>query len=795
MSLVIQTARTLLRSPAYAAIAVLTLAVGIGGSTAMFGLIHAVLLQPLPYGAPDRLVKFRDLYQPTGGSGGVSTPNFLDLRERTRAFEHLAAYAPESFNIAGGERPERASGLAVTENFFQTLGMSPMIGRGFVEGEDRAGRPDIVVISHRLWQERFDGASTALGSTMLIDARPHTIVGIMPERFWFPSSPQILVPFAWDDNNLSGRGSRWMEGLGRLAPGLTVEAGQAELRTIFAQVSEANPGSNDDWTIQALPFAGWALDSNRSSLHLLTAAVLLVLVIGSVNVANLMLVRSERRTSDTAVRAALGASRGRIAAQHITEGLLLSITGAAFGLLFAWSTTRVLLGLYGDSLPRGEDIALSLPVLGFAAVLALIVGFLVGAVPVLRLDMANLYGTLREGARGSGRATALQNVLVVGEVAVAIVLVVGAGLLVHSFWRVNAIDTGVQLDNAVTFQVQLPGATYDSPERSAAFFDQALAGIQRIPAVQAAGITERTPLQGGYNITTLVSPVDPELKSSFVELRNVTPNYFAAAGIPLREGRSISEDDVRGQRPVVVISDVLARTIFPDGNVLGRHILQDWDEEGVGYEVVGVVGSVREFGVLGDERPAVYWPFQVLGQRNSMVFVVRTNRDPMSVMPDIRRTIANIDASLPVYDVRTLRDVMIETTGPRWLATNLFTAFGALALLLASLGIFGVLAFMVEQRAREIGIRMALGATSTQVRSMVVGQGLRLAAFGLAIGLPAAVMLSRFLADLLHEVEPTDFGTLALVTAVAITTAALAAYLPARRATRVASLMGALREQ
>jgi putative ABC transport system permease protein len=780
MNAVLVTLRSLARSPGYSIAAVLTMAVGIGASTAMFSLIHAALLRPLPYEAPEQLVRFRDHYVPTGSTGAVRTANFMDLQRGMEGGE-LAAYTSVSFNAATDERPERAPALRVTSNFLRVLGVTPVLGRGFADGEDRDGREDVVVISHRVWQQRFAGGDDVVGRMMLLDARPHVVVGVLPARFWYPGSPELLVPFAFTPEQLEQRGNRWLEGLARLPPGATVAQFDAELNAVFDGVREAFPEGNTDWSVRAQPFSEWALGHSRSSLLLVNGAVLLLLLIGAVNVANLMLVRAERRSREMAMRVALGAGRTRIAAQHVGESMVLAMAAAAAGVLIASVGMRALVALFGTALPRSEDVSLSLPVIAFTAGISLLVGLVVGLVPALRTGTHDIFDTLRQSGRGGGQRTSrMLNALVTAEVALAVVLVAGASLLVHSFVRLNAVDPGVELDNAMVFSVQLPVGVYDTKEATAAFYLSALDGIHALPGVQNAGVSERTPMQGGMNITTVASPLDAEVTASFVEIRSITPGFFAAAGIPVLSGRGITDEDLRDERAVVVVNDELARALFGDVDPVGHAFPGD-----VPVEIVGVVGSVREFGITNDRRPGFYFPLQSIGRSNSMVFVVRTTGDPMNAVPGIRRVIEEVDPHLPIFDVRTMRDVVTQTVGTRWLATNLFVAFGLMALLLAAFGIFGVLAYAVEQRTREIGVRMALGATRGRVNRMVVIQGMRLAAAGLIIGLTAAVFASTLIADLLWEVEPTDFRTLALAAAVALTTAALAALLPAFRATRI----------
>lgn len=788
--------RGLARRPGYALTVIVTLAVGIGASTSIFSILEGTVLRPLPYPEPDALIRIRDRYVPTGGAGGMSIPNYLDLAAQNESLAEFTAYRAGSVNLAAEDAPVRARSLVVTANFFDALEVRPVRGRGFEPGEDREGAARVAVLSDRLWRERYGAGADALGQTVLVNAEPHTIVGVLPPSFWFPGDAQIVVPFAWDENDVAaGRGNRRIEGFARLNPGFTETSARAELEALFAGIAEAHPGTGSDgWTVQTFNVRDWMLGYNRTSLWLLSGAVLLVLLIACVNVVNLMLVRAERRQREIAVRAAMGAGRARLARGFLAESVLLAAVASGLGVALAWGATRVLVGLFGGQLPRADQVGLGVPVVLFAVGLALLTGFLVGLAPALRLDQARIYQVLRESGHGvAGTGSRLQRGLVAGEVALAVLLVAGAGLLMNSFWRMNRIDSGVEAEGAVAFSVELPYAVYESLESRELFFRQAVERIRGLAGVQHVGITDRIPTMGGYNITTLASPDDPELEASFVEIRRVTPGFFPAAGIPLLAGRMLTANDARNRAQVVLISDALAQQIFPNGDAIGKRINPGWTEEG--FEVVGIVGSVREFGILRDKRPAFYWPYPVPNAPRAMVFLVRTERgDPLALLPAIRATLAELDPNLPVYGVRTLEDGKLAWTGNRWLATALFGAFGALALALSALGIFGVLAFAVEQRTREMGIRIALGASSNSVVSMVVSQGLRLVALGLVIGVVAAVFASRLLGNLLYEVEPADPATLAAVAVTALAAAVAAAYLPARRAARVEP-MRVLREE
>lgn len=789
------TLRALLRRPGYAIAAVLTLSLGIGASTAIFSLLYGSLLRPLPYPEPDELIRVHNAYLESGGGGPFATPNHVQLATENRTLDELVGYSFRSLNVAAESAPERIRGVAVTANFFDGLGVGPVLGRGFEEGEDRESAARVVVLDHRVWTDRFAGRPDVLGEQLRLNGEAHTVVGVLPASFWFPGDPQVVVPFSWGEDDLAdgNRGSRWLSAFGRLAPGVAEPAARDDMGAITDRIARAFPGNNEGWTVVTMPFQEHAIGRSRTSLLLLTGAVVMVLLIGCVNVANLMLVRSERRQREIAVRAALGAGRRRLTAGFVGESLALAGAGALGGLALAWGGTRALLGLYGDALPRAEQVGMNVPVLAFAIGAALLAGLLIGLVPAMRLDVGRLYHALRHGGHASTAAgSPMQRALVGIQVALAVVLVAGAGLLMNSFWHLNRVETGVNPENTLVFQVELPAGSYESPASREQFFQRAIDEIAGIPAVRHVGITGRTPLQGGSNITSLASPDDPELEARFVETRRVNADFFAAAGIPLVSGRLFDESEERAGAGIVVISDVLAATLFPRGDGLGKFLFAT--DSTPGYEVVGVVGSVREFGVTRDKRPAVYWPFPGSFAPYSMVFLVRTAGEPMATLPQVRQTMAGLDPTLPLFAVRTMEDVVIETVGDRWFATALFAAFGIIALGLAALGIFGVLAYLVEQRTREIGIRMALGATSRTVTRLVVREALRMTLTGLAIGLVTAVFASRLLADLLFEVEPADPLTLLAVTAVAAATGALAGYMPARRAARLQPML-ALREE
>lgn len=722
----------------------------------------------------------------------MSVPNYLDLRRANSSLEGFAAYSVNSLNLTTDGSSERIRALSVTHDFLETLELEPLLGRDFSEGEDRIGRPAVTLIGHALWRERFGGDRNVVGRTLLLNGEAYSVAGVLPEDFWFEGDPRLLIPFQWDLEQ-QGRGGRWLYGVGRLREGMAPETAEADLRNVFGRLEEEYPVANDGWTVSVQGLKERTVGSERTAFYLLSAASALLLLIGCVNVTNLMLVRGERRRGEMAVRAALGGGRRPIARQFLVEGLLVTALAGVVGAGVAYGGIEVLTSLWGSDLPRAGEIGIDAAALGFSLVVALTVGIIVGLVPSVRIDLGRLYSGLREGGRGgSPGQSVVQRVLVGTEVALAVILVTGAGLLVSSAREVARIDPGVELEEALVFSVQLPSSGYPGPDAVQAYFREALDRIEALPGVEAAGISPRTPLQGGYNVTTVPSPVDPDLTASFVEIRTVTPGFFEAAGISLLEGRNFQTQDADAGAAGVLISDALARSLFPDRSAVGQTVDPFGNE--THYRIVGVVESVREFGLLRDERPAIYWAFgyPALGNVRNMTFVVRAG-DPLALVPEIRNVLTDLDPTIPVYSIRTMEDVATQTLGARTLATQLFTAFAAMALLLTGVGIFGILAYLVEQRTREIGIRMAIGANRGEVVGMVIGQALKLVGAGLAVGVAISVASGRFLEDLLYQVEPGDPLVLVGVLATVLAAATAAAWLPARKAAGVAPSQ-ALRE-
>ncbi len=779
--------RSLARAPIYSLTVIATLALGIGASTAMFSVLYGALLSPLPYPDADELVRVHNQFVETGGSGPFSVPNFLDIQDQNRVFDEVAGYQLGTVSLADDGTSEQVRVATVTSNFLRTLEVGPVLGRDFDPGADRSSASRVALISHQLWTDRFGADRDVLGETLRLDGVAHTVIGVMGEGFWFSRAPQVIRPFAWDDDAVSDalRGNRSLPVIGRLAPGVDPTDAAADLTAITDRIALSFPANAEGWVVTVEPFDRYTFASSRASVLMLSGAVALVLLIGCVNVVNLMLVRSERRGRETAVRAALGAGRGSIMAHHLMESLSLAAVAGILGVGLAHLGLDLVLALYGSSLPRSSMVGIDAHALLAALGLTLATGISVGLVPALRIHPKRLQGMLRGGGRGSaGGSSLLQRSLVVGQIALAVVLVTGAGLMIQSFRQLGRVDLGVDPRDALVFSVRLTEADYPTPEERQLYFEQATQQIGRLAEVEAVGISERTPLLGGYNITSLPSPDDPEVVASFVEVRRVSPDFFQAAGIPLVRGRLFEPAEWGGGANVVLISDQLASTLFPDGDVLGKRILPDWNE--VGYEVIGVVGSVREFGVTRDLRPAVYWPFGETDPPLTMNFVVRARGgSPLAVLPEIRTTLSELDPAAPIFGARAMEDVVFETVGSQVFATTLLIAFGVFALGLASLGIFSLLAYMVEQRTREIGIRLALGASRVGVQKVVATQAMTLVGVGMVVGITASLLGSRLIASLLFQVRPADLWVLSSVVMLSLVVAVLAAWLPARSATRI----------
>jgi putative ABC transport system permease protein len=782
--------RMLRRKPGFTAVAVLTLALGIGANTAIFSVVNAVLLRPLPYPDSGRLVSVYESL-PQGGTGSVSVPNLSDWRAQSDVFTGIAAYQFGDFNLREEEQPVRAVGATVTANFFDVLGATPRAGRAFVEGEDRAGRERVVVLSDRLWRRSYGADPGVVGQDILLGGEKYQVVGVMPPSVQFPSaSVDLWVPLVFSEGQLASRGSHAFQVLARLKPGVSFEQARDQMNTIGRVIEKQYPGQQEGRGVTLARLEEEVVQGVRPALLILLGAVGFVLLIACTNVANLLLARAAARRKEVAIRSALGAGRWRLMRQFLTESVLLSLMGGAAGLLVAKWTIEALSKLAAGYLARPGEVSLDWKVLAFTAALSVLTGVVAGLAPALHVSRADVQETLKESGNSgsSARGTWLRSGLAVAEVASALVLLVGAGLLVKSFLRLQQVETGLRPEGVLTMRVSLPSGRYDTTEKTSLFYREVLERVSAQPVVEAAGVINMLPLQNyGLNGEIQVEgrePLPPG-RVPLTEYRTASPGYFKALGIPLHAGRLFERgDEAEGARPVVV-SRELVRTFFPDGDAVGKRIKAGGDSW---WTIVGVVGDVKQSGLTQPSRPELFFPYTAY-RGDGMTLVVRSASDPSETAAAVRREVRAVDPNQPVYNVRTMEEVIDLSVSNRRLNMTLLTIFAGLATLLAVVGIYSVMSYLVTQHTREIGIRVALGAQRTNILRLVLRQGLSLTLAGVAVGALAAFGMTRVMSSLLYEVEGTDPLTYVSVSLLLIAVALAACYIPARRATKVDPLV------
>jgi len=783
-------ARTLARQPGFALLAIGTLGLGIGANTAIFSVIEGTLLRPLPYPEPDRLVWLSDGHPDLAPSGiDQSFPNLLDLKAGSKLLESMAPYTYRSVNMATEERPERVLALVATSDFLDVLGTPPIMGRDLLPEDDVDGASRVAVLTYESWRSRFGGDRDIIGRTITVDAAPAEIVGVMQPGFVFRGDPELLVPLQHIGADIP-RGWRNYNAVGRMAPGADLQGLRTELQGIFAGLVEAYPRPNENWHTWADPLETFIVGRNAGSLLLFGAAVGLVLLIACVNVANLLIVRADARRRDFAVRCAMGAERSALIPHFLGEGLVLSLVGGAVGLVLARLGVDALLALFGGSLTRARDIGVDGAALGFGLSTSLVVGVLVGMVPLLRTRTSHLQEHLKDGARGASvHGNRLGKSLVVAEVALAVIIVSGAGLLTNSVWNLQRVELGVkEADRVMTFQVSLPEAGYADPASVQTFWSDLVAGLDKVPGVEAAGLVNRLPLLGGTNITNLYVYGDEERAAHFVSIRSVTPRYLDAAGVPLVAGRWLDASEFADTLiRSVVINETLARQLFAGEDPVGRLIDPRWTDEG--FQVVGVVGDIMGGSATRPAPPAFYFSWSADVDRDRSV-LVRAAGDPWETLPAIRQVVEGLDPQLPIYQIRTMEDIAEARLDSFHVAMSLFGIFAGFALLLGAVGIYGVMSFSVSQRKRELGVRLALGASRSSVLWMVLRQGAGLTTPGVLLGLGLALASARVLGGLLYDVSPLDVRVYVAVAALLGLVSLVATYLPAYRATRVDPMTG-----
>jgi predicted permease len=788
--------RQLRRNPGFTLIALVTLALGIGANTAIFSVVRGVLLRELPYQSPDRLIRVFSRFEE--GATSVSPMDFTDWQRQATTFSALGASTDGTINLAGSGNAERYTQAHVTANMFQILGVRVRLGRTFAPGEDARGAPRVVILSEGLWRSRFGADPAIIGKSVTLDGFPTEIVGVAPAamRYPYPVDMWLTMRFSEKDVTDANRGSRWLAVIGRLAPGATLARAQAEMNAIAVRLAERDPNHNAGYSTYLVALRDQMVGPVRPALIVLLAAVGLVMLIACANVASLMLGRTAARESEIAVRTALGAGRGRLVRQLLTESSCLALVGGVLGLALAVWGTRVLLALAPTDIPRLYDVRIDTSVLAFTVGTTVLAALIFGSIPALHASAAETALQLRTGDRGSrtkpGSARA-RSALVVAEIMLALMLLAGAGLLIKSFSKLRDVNPGFDATHVSTFTVALPSVRYETIAQQRAFATTLLDQVHRISGVDSAAITFGLPLSGlSFQLSFDVAgrPAPPPNAEPRAQVRIVSPAYFATIGIPLVRGRSFTAVDREGSPRTLVISQETARRYFPGEDPIGKRIRFGWNRDGdhLGGEIVGVVGDVRQRGLDADVTPHVYaawdqWPVE------EVTVVMRTRGDPAVPLKAAQRVVMAIDRDIPVYDAFTLESMVSRALGQPRFYVLLLSVFASLALVLAVVGIYGVIAYTVQQRTREIGIRIALGASRERVVSMVVRRGLILAAVGVALGTAGAWAMARVLQSLLFGVSARDPMTFAAVAALLGAVALLASWLPARRAARVDPLV------
>ena len=784
--------RRLLKSPGFTLVAVLTLALGIGANSAIFSVVNGVLLKPLPYPESERLV---GVYHSTEGRRAVmSGPNFTDIARAATTFESAAAISTTRMILTGEGDPERLLVARVSASLFSVLRVRPALGRVFNADENTPGRTNIVILSHAVWEQRFGSDSSVIGRRIMLDGVPREIVGVMPRGFAYPVNRQAWLPIDYDEGFVTKqRGAWYLNVVARLKPGVTPEQSAAEVETLGRNLARQYPDANAEIGMTTYPLLEAMVGDIRRAVLILLGAVGFVLLIACTNVANLLLARAAARESEMAVRTALGAGRGRLIRQLLTESVVLSLLGAGFGLLLAVWGVELLTNLEPEGVPRLENVRVDGSVIAFTIVTALVTGVLFGLVPAFTATRG-VSSSLKESGRGavtSRSGTRVRGALVVAELALAVMLLAGAGLLMRSFIKLQSVDPGFKPAQALTFELTLPNARYKEDPQRIAFFDNLLPRLRNLPGAQSAAAVMGLPLSGlDFIISFEVGgrPPVPPSQQPAMQVRVATPDYFDTVGIPLKRGRGFTEDDRENTPRVVLITEAAARQFFPGEDPLGKTIKLGWGrgpgKPRAGGEVVGIIGDVKDAGLNEDDPPHIYLPLRQWPV-SFMAVVVKTAVPPTSLADAVRTQVAAVDPNLPVSNVGTLDAIVAKSISQQRFYMTLLTIFAAVALVLAAIGIFGVLSYAVSQRTREIGIRMALGAQERSVISLIVRQAMFLVIGGVAAGTVAALLLSETMTKMLFNVTARDPVTFASVAGVLVAVALFASYLPARRATRV----------
>jgi len=802
--------RMLLKTPAVTFVVILALALGIGANTAIFSVVNAVLLRPLPYDQSEQLV-FLNERNPAIDEMSISYPNFTDWRNQNQVFEKIGVYNRGSYNLTGWGDAERIVTGQMSADLFSVLRVNAAHGRTFTNEEDKPGGNPVVVLMHSFWQRRFGGQLSVLNQPLTLNGKSYTVIGIMPEGYTFPSRVEMMVPVGQlsDQPSWQQRGNHpGLYGVGRLKPGVTMGQAQAEMDNLAANLEKQYPDSNSGNRVRIRPLMEIFVGDARRALWVLFAAVAFVLLIACANIANLLLARSTSRKKEMAIRAAMGAGRWRIVRQMLTESVMLSVLGGALGLLFAQWGIKLILYISPDAIPRWQEISMSWTVLGFTIGVSFLTGLLFGLLPALQAGEVDVNETLKETSRGNSGRQWLRSSLVVVEVATTLVLLIGAGLMIRSFYRLQSVNPGFSYEHLTSFTVSLPARKYAKEDQRVAFYNQLLENIRHLPGVESTAAASGLPLgNNGWQTSFTVDgqPPPPKDNIPLMEACLVTPDYFRTMNIPLKSGRYFTDRDDRSflagkdlskmtepQRVAsginsVIIDEEFARRYWPNEDAVGKRIRLGGgtDSNAPLLTVLGVVGRVKMEGLSQDSnRVQGYFSFPQIGN-GGMTVIVKAQSDPTQLISALREQVKAVDPDQPIYNIRTMHEIRAESVASERLNLTLLSIFAGIALVLAVVGIYGVMSYSVTQRTHEIGIRMAIGAQPRDVFRMVIGQGMTLALIGVGIGLIGAFALTRLMASMLFDIAPTDPVTFAVIAVLLTTVALLACFIPGRRATKV----------
>jgi putative ABC transport system permease protein len=794
--------RILLRNPGFAATAVLLLALGIGANTAIFSVVNAVLLRPLPFQDSSRIMQIWHVPPAKSFPGmtlfSVSPANYLDWQSQNRSFEEMAAYGGASFNVGGKERPESIQAAPVAPGFFSILRVRPLLGRTFTPEDDRPGQGHVVVLGNTLWRNHFGGDPSVVGRNIVLNGETYNVIGVMPAKFKFPSWAQLWVPLAWTNEKRAIRGNHNYLVIGRLKPGVDIRAAQDEISAISSRLEQLYPEDDKGWGATIRPLREQLVGDVRLALLVLLGAVAFVLLIACANVANLVLGKVVARKKEIAIRTALGAGRGAILRQIMAETVLLSLAGGALGLFLASFGTSLIVKFLADRLPRFAEITLDGRVLAFTALLALFAGVLAGLLPALRFTKTDVNEALKQGqSRGSSDSGGgkTRSLLVVSEVALSLVLLIGAGLMVRTLWQLSNVQPGFDPNSVLTMDISVPANKFATPAAQIAFLERILQRVGATPGVESAGLIDDLPMGGGGSHQPVAiegQPVVPMADQPEVDVRLISPGYLPTMRVALLRGRGLTDSDVAGRTPTVLISESMAKRFWPNQDPIGQHLTLTFYPNAV-REIVGIVGDVK-LDSLDETRPVatVYWPLDQIYAPPSehwrsfgMSLAVRTSTDPMGTVSAVTSAVREVDPETPVTNVMSMNELISNSLSPQRSNMFLLAAFAGLALVLTALGIYSVLSYAVRSRVREIGIRMALGASRSDVLRMVVADGMKPILLGVCIGFAAAIALGRVVSSLIFGVRATDPLTFAMVALLLVAVGVLATVVPAYRATLV----------